>query len=433
MTSENGVPLTRRQIREQEAARAAAAARESAPQVAPPAQASRPQQPVAQQPPARSPQPQRGQQAPAARSAQRPTQQDTDAQQRAWRQAAPGAQPPARQAAPAAPQGPSTSRVGQGRAPVEPERTSAAQSLSRRALREQVPQSRPMVVAPEQSTAIRTVDETGELSAIRAMDRRPGDTGQSAPVRGGAQAPVRDHARSAPTRPAARPPERQPVVRQPVVRQPAQQPHQPQQSQQTQWPGAGAGAAGAVQPDRAPSGLLGADQPRRPWPPVEPGGSRTPIRGVEAVQAPAEPLFEQRVSAPPVEPEPHADPEPLADADELFPTLPRWDAITSTGSDEPPTARPSTRSSVRALDEDDRLDEDDLDEDDFDDDDLDDEPDHKYTWLHYLILVAVAFVLGLIIWKVGLEGRDVASSDGSSTGGTGVALVSPDTSHHPYL
>jgi hypothetical protein len=432
MTSENGVPLTRRQIREREAARAAAAARESAPQVAPPAQVSRPQQPAAQQAPPRSPEPQRGQQAPA-RSTQRPSPQDMDAQQRAWRQAAPAAQPPARQAAPAAPQGASTSRVGQGRAPVEPERTSAAQSLSRRALREQVPQSRPMVVAPEQSTAIRTVDETGELSAIRAMDRRPGDTGQSAPVRGAAQATVRDHARSAPARPAARPPERQPVVRQPVVRQPAQQPQQPQQSQQTQWPGAGAGTSAGAQPDRAPSGLLGADQPRRPWPPVEPGGSRTPIRGVEAVQPPAEPLFEQRVSAPPVEPEPLADPGPLADADELFPTLPRWDAITSTASDEPPAARPSTRSSARALDEHDRSGDDDLDEDDFDDDDLDDEPDHKYTWLHYLILVAVAFVLGLIIWKVGLEGRDAASSDGSSTGGTGVALVSPDTSHPTYL
>lgn len=31
------------------------------------------------------------------------------------------------------------------------------------------------------------------------------------------------------------------------------------------------------------------------------------------------------------------------------------------------------------------------------------ELDHSYTWLHYMILVAVAFVLGMIIWKVGLD------------------------------
>jgi hypothetical protein len=28
----------------------------------------------------------------------------------------------------------------------------------------------------------------------------------------------------------------------------------------------------------------------------------------------------------------------------------------------------------------------------------------QYTWLHYVILVVVAFVLGLLIWKLVLEG-----------------------------
>ena len=28
----------------------------------------------------------------------------------------------------------------------------------------------------------------------------------------------------------------------------------------------------------------------------------------------------------------------------------------------------------------------------------------QYTWLHYIILVVVAFVLGLLIWKLVLEG-----------------------------
>ncbi|WP_460748153.1 hypothetical protein [Myceligenerans cantabricum] len=33
-----------------------------------------------------------------------------------------------------------------------------------------------------------------------------------------------------------------------------------------------------------------------------------------------------------------------------------------------------------------------------------DDPGPSYTWLHYVILVVVAFVLGLLIWKLVLEG-----------------------------
>jgi len=47
--------------------------------------------------------------------------------------------------------------------------------------------------------------------------------------------------------------------------------------------------------------------------------------------------------------------------------------------------------------------------DDDEDEDYDDS-DHKYTWLHYVILVALAFVLGLILWKVALEGESGAAS-----------------------
>jgi hypothetical protein len=41
------------------------------------------------------------------------------------------------------------------------------------------------------------------------------------------------------------------------------------------------------------------------------------------------------------------------------------------------------------------------------DDELDEDerpPGHAYTWLHYLILIAVAFVLGLLIWQMLLNG-----------------------------
>nr|BFF21012.1 hypothetical protein GCM10025730_45330 [Promicromonospora thailandica] len=45
-------------------------------------------------------------------------------------------------------------------------------------------------------------------------------------------------------------------------------------------------------------------------------------------------------------------------------------------------------------------------------DEWDEEEDEgpQYTWLHYIILVVVAFVLGLLIWKLVLEG-DSAITD----------------------
>ncbi|MCP2281195.1 hypothetical protein APR04_000084 [Promicromonospora umidemergens] len=35
----------------------------------------------------------------------------------------------------------------------------------------------------------------------------------------------------------------------------------------------------------------------------------------------------------------------------------------------------------------------------------------QYTWLHYIILVVVAFVLGLLIWKLVLEGDSAIPQD----------------------
>jgi hypothetical protein len=35
----------------------------------------------------------------------------------------------------------------------------------------------------------------------------------------------------------------------------------------------------------------------------------------------------------------------------------------------------------------------------------------QYTWLHYVILVVVAFVLGLLIWKLVLEGDSSVETD----------------------
>ncbi|MFE5309208.1 hypothetical protein ACFQ8Y_11705, partial [Isoptericola sp. NPDC056605] len=44
--------------------------------------------------------------------------------------------------------------------------------------------------------------------------------------------------------------------------------------------------------------------------------------------------------------------------------------------------------------------------DDEDDDEDWDEPEASYTWLHYIVLVVVAFVLGLLVWKLLLQAPD---------------------------
>jgi hypothetical protein len=42
-----------------------------------------------------------------------------------------------------------------------------------------------------------------------------------------------------------------------------------------------------------------------------------------------------------------------------------------------------------------------------DDEDEDwDESEPSYTWLHYIVLVVVAFVLGLLTWNLLLDGPD---------------------------
>lgn len=50
------------------------------------------------------------------------------------------------------------------------------------------------------------------------------------------------------------------------------------------------------------------------------------------------------------------------------------------------------------------------------------ELDHSYTWLHYLVLVAVAFVLGMIIWKVGLDSAAASTEEDQPENAAAVTL-----------
>jgi hypothetical protein len=148
--------------------------------------------------------------------------------------------------------------------------------------------------------------------------------------------------------------------------------------------------------------------------------------GSPAAAMAATPSFDQLLapSAVQSEPEPAIDEVPAAEG--LLP----WDAITA-GDDardqdeehdaaETPTpqrhsgrkeAKRSRREAATSEPVVDSEDHDDLVD---DDDDEDEGHDHKYTWLHYLILVAVAFVFGLILWKVGLADSGAEVPTGST-------------------
>ncbi|PFG32741.1 hypothetical protein [Sanguibacter antarcticus] len=304
---------------------------------------------------------------------------------------------------------------------------------------------RPVVAPPLQSTAIRTIEETGKLSGLQDLG-----TGRGASAAPSGRLTAGEAQEPAAPQPAV---QRQPVQRQPVQRQPAQrqspqrEPEQHQPAERQAAPGDGgqvkpvqrqslkglptrqAGESTPVrEPDTRTGAFLESDVARRPWPPVEPSQSGTSgvsaIARMPQIARPATPAFpdssspdldafEQRISAPDqVQPD-DSGPQVEAFVDEL----PRWDAI---------TAVPSASHSPRALSSAER--DDDLDDEDFDDDDdfEDEEIDHEYTWLHYLILVALAVVLGLIIWKVGLEGSgNAAAADSSSV--AGIALLTGRT------
>lgn len=105
------------------------------------------------------------------------------------------------------------------------------------------------------------------------------------------------------------------------------------------------------------------------------------------------------VSDAPTEAEPEVDEVP--ESEEL--ALPNWSAITAPDSDMstdtlPSSGQFSVDSSITPVS---------LDLDQVDAIADQEEPvvelDHSYTWLHYLILIAIAAVLGMVVWKIALD------------------------------
>lgn len=475
----DGAPLTRRQLREQAEAEAARTAAEAAPPAyAQPAPAAVP----VQQPPAAREQPPAAQRpAPTAAAerqapAEQPSAPTSQRREPAQRTGAPQVDPTAVPAA--EPQGAVRRPTAQERQP----------GLSRRSLREQasaVSETGAVIVPPHQTGKIRTVDETGELTASRPARPQAESTGAasssgasspSAPPAGttpwsspaasgtsGARPAVQGAvaagatmsfsqrlAASAPpsARPAgARPqtstpqPQAAPTGQPPVARTGTLDYTSRQQAaQQTAAPQQAAGQLPTVQAPAKPTAARTADQQpnqRLGVPATSPAQVASPGSGPAGTQAwapvaPADAPWTavaapavDSATAPPrgtgslAEPTTGTDPDAtgvispvdavagttdvpprLAEEPESFSGMPRWDAITTGAGTGAPAAG--------ALHDDVETDDDADEHDDYD------EPDHRYTWLHYVILVAVAFVLGLILWKVALEGESGASSASSA-------------------
>lgn len=459
MTNPNdGAPLTRRQLRE--------LAAQAAGQTPAPAGEAPPQAPPAAPPAAAAPTPAvRPAVTPAARPGGTPA------------SAPPSAPPAVRPAAPPmrARSVPTPVTPAEGFIPVSPASGSQAPLASRRttvpglvpdgpagapaqapvpsrrSLREQTASHRVVIVPPSQSSAIRTVDETGQLSKIldlgagrpdanaRAESARPEPPRPGAMAPAAVQRPQRTPAKAA----AQQAPQR--VSAPGSAGQPGQpgqqQPGGARQGAPQSWSARPPTTVVGDRPQTFSSQGLGGSAPVAPAVrPVDPSQSAPLLReqaardqaardraareqasrtagGLSGAWQPSAPAveeapgeFRQRITAPGFEPVPALQiPAAGQVAPELGGALPQWEAIT--------TPAPAPTRSAAVDDEDD--------DDDFDDD----EPDHKYTWLHYLILVAVAFVLGLIIWKVGLENRGVASP-ADSAASVGVVIDAPSTPHH---
>ncbi|QJW36363.1 hypothetical protein [Cellulosimicrobium protaetiae] len=321
-----------------------------------------------------------------------------------------------RSAQPAAPP-PAPAPGGAWQQPARPA-APAAPPPSRRTLRETTgPTDHPgqpsVVRPPAASGGMRGLDETGRLTPVQ-------ETAERVAIRPPAPTPV------VPTRTSSRPPAGAP---RPVP-----------------------GSSGPVRPptSAAPAGGLGA---------------QAPVGRVGAPDAaPAQPQRLSAFSAPTAAPAaPAATPAPApapspwgatpAPAPERAPAVPPaaapaeapgaalpWSAITSGSAPEsagaarepaspfggvretaaaaPPAGGPSDDLFPRVRARADELD-------DEADDDLDDEPrGPSYTWLHYLILVAVAFVLGLLVWT--LVSRDDPGLATEETSASGFAVSTWD-------
>ncbi|MET3975446.1 hypothetical protein [Cellulosimicrobium sp. 4261] len=267
---------------------------------------------------------------------------------------------------------------------------------SRRTLRETTgpadhPPQPSVVRPPAASGGMRGLDETGRLTPVQ-------ETAERVAIRPPAPTPV------VPTRTSSRPPAGAPRPSVPGAPGPVR-PATP--SAPVGGLGAGAARPEPTQPPRLSAFSAPPTSPAPPGTPA-PAPAPSPWGGTPA-------------------PAPERTPAPAPPAEAAGAALP-WSAITAGSAPEPASAAPQTSpfGGVRETAPAPAGGSDELfprvrgraaEPEESDDDDLEDERrGPSYTWLHYLILVAVAFVLGLLVWTlVSRDDPGLAVEDASAS------------------
>jgi len=303
-----------------------------------------------------------------------------------------GFPPPAPTPAPAAPAGPPPSRRSM-REPVGPTTGDGFASPA------------PVVRPPSMTGGMRGVDQTGRLTPIQETVEhvaiRPNQgppAGMTPPVRQSMRAPS---AAPSPFEAAAsRPmpaPQSAPAV---PPAAPVPSPFPPSQAAAP----ARESVSSRIQPSETPRAAAtpAPAQPTLPWQqataPAAPAPAPAPIQAPAAEAAPALPWETVTAGSAAPPPSPFGAPT-VHEAQDGSP-------FPSAGGARPAAA--GRRATDDELDEDERP------------------PGHAYTWLHYLILIAVAFVLGLLIWQMLLKGSSAEAA--AATPGEIVASAT-----HPHV
>ncbi|MFF3063079.1 hypothetical protein ACFVQ3_00855 [Oerskovia sp. NPDC057915] len=258
----------------------------------------------------------------------------------------------------------------------------------------------PVVRPPSMTGGMRGVDETGRLTPIQETAERVAiRPAQSPPP--GMTPPVRQSMRAPSTAPSPFATQPRPAAPEPAP-QSAPSPFPPAQQSSPFPPARESVASRTPAPETPRAAATPAPAPASlPWEQSAPSGL------AQQAPEPARAALPWETQAP-AQPQAPASPFPGASS------------AASPGPDEssPFPVAGGTRQSPAARGADD----------DEDDEVHERPPGHAYTWLHYLILIAVAFVLGLLIWKLLLgEGPSIAEPAAP----VGIeALASSPTYHH---
>jgi hypothetical protein len=262
----------------------------------------------------------------------------------------------------------------------------------------------PIVRPPSMTGGMRGVDETGRLTPIQeTAEHVPVRPAQSPPP--GMAPPVRQSMRAPSTAPSPFGSTSRPVAHEPAS-QNAPSPFPPAQPATPFPPAQGGAPASRAQAPESPRAAAAPAPAPLPWEQSAPASGHAP----QASEA-ARPSLPWETPAPAAA---QASPFPGAtEAAEQTSPFPGATGSSDPAEDSPfPAAAAAARkgsSGRRAGDQD----EGEVDE---------RPPGHAYTWLHYLILVAVAFVLGLLIWQLLLGEGGNAEQAASAVSGHVAAL-----------